>query len=254
MTSKFLDAFFKLPRAAAFVLFTAVLTVVSALAMYYPLYVSLPLMVILPIFIVAFVRGDIFEKIKLSTLIIGRLIVVLAFLTLIPGDILIFLVIWLLRINILEAVIKDLKGKNFLNALSGIALIAGTWLINIHWNGVYYVILPVALIFWVLGYTIWNWNFIYLNYGASIGLYHVPVLSAPLVFALGVLSPVHWLMMRAGSLTLAVTCQMAFKERLNKYLNKKSWVKKLSVVERNSTQAALTISVLVLCLLSFLGR
>lgn len=94
----------------------------------------------------------------------------------------------LLVFNIFEAVTRDIVTgniANYLNAIAGILLIATLSKINtIHidtksktrdlcWES---MDLP-----WVIGYTLWNWLFIYLNYGFQSSIIHIAVLGAALI-------------------------------------------------------------------------
>jgi len=94
----------------------------------------------------------------------------------------------LLLVNIFEAVFKDvLSGgvTHYFNAIAGILLIvtlSGIDSINttkdkykdVNWNGM--------MLMWIIGYTIWNWTFVYLNY-TSVSAHHIAVLGAPLIIA-----------------------------------------------------------------------
>jgi len=115
-------------------------------------------------------------------------------------------IVWLLVANILEALVLDLLGKGIahdLNALAGILLLA-----TMPWSAKNTRIdrasrhqdiccdLPIA---WIVGYTLWNWVFVYLNYPALAG-HHIAVLSAALILAC--INPQRWLQTRAATLGL----------------------------------------------------
>lgn len=109
-----------------------------------------------------------------------------------------------LVINILEAVIRDAQGSNaahYLNSMAGILLIATLEKIDsisitndkykdFVWRGM--------TLMWVVGYTIWNWTFVYLNF-VSVSLYHIAVLGVPLAVAF--INKNRWVQSRVFTLT-----------------------------------------------------
>lgn len=108
-----------------------------------------------------------------------------------------------LAINILEAVVRDVVGgstANYFNAFAGILLVLTLDKINtiqvkgkykdLHWGS---MTLP-----WILGYTLWNWTFVYLNYGFQGSIQHLGVLGAALV--VGLFNKERWLQTRAFTL------------------------------------------------------
>ncbi|MBI5140003.1 MAG: hypothetical protein HZA94_00960 [Candidatus Vogelbacteria bacterium] len=106
--------------------------------------------------------------------------------------------------NILEAVIKDISAgniANYLNAVAGLLVILTLNRVDtihlgtdgkykdVHWDG-----MSLA---WIIGYTIWNWVFIYLNYTLS-SIHHLTVLLSALVVAF--VDRERWLQTRAITL------------------------------------------------------
>lgn len=106
--------------------------------------------------------------------------------------------------NILEAVIKDAtvgSVANYLNGAAGIFLIATLDKVSpihvdtkskfrdLHWDGMN--------MGWVIGYTLWNWVFIYLNFAQS-SIHHLAVLLSALVVAF--INKDRWLQARAFTL------------------------------------------------------
>jgi hypothetical protein len=132
----------------------------------------------------------------------------------------------LLGLNILEAVaLSLLEGglANVLNSAAALVLIAAlprnadavrvvaTKRRDLH--------LDVSRL-WVVGYTVWNWVFVYLNYPQYTG-HHVAVLGAALV--VGVIDPTRWVQARAytlGGYFIAVT---TFGPHLLGRLNTSDW-------------------------------
>ena len=115
---------------------------------------------------------------------------------------------WLLAANILEATTMDFLNKGWahgLNALSGALLIVsmphGASRIRID-HACRYCDLRFNVSFpWIIGYTLWNWTFVYLNY-SSISGHHTAVLVAALIVAIG--DPQRWLQVRAATLGLSL--------------------------------------------------
>lgn len=117
----------------------------------------------------------------------------------------------ILAFNMAEAVIFDWKKKNYFNAM------AGAWLIfliplcfHISWVGDYFVISPNQLIFWIAGYTLWNWLFLMFNFPRQSSLFHVFVLLSPLLIALWQWNVGLWLVMRTVTLLIAIIIRMSF--------------------------------------------
>lgn len=193
---------------------------IGVLATFYPLYFSLPVLVMLPVVVLLLKDAVFFERLKLSTLIVGRTLVILGFLGFMPGGTLTVLVLWLLRLNILEAILTDLKTKNYLNVLSGALLLISSAFISIEWSGVYYFTDSGAFIFWILAYTLWNWNFVLFNFNKSISVFHLAVLASPLLAALLLSRPELWLILRGSTLTFAGLLQLGFRTPLVSYFKK----------------------------------
>jgi hypothetical protein len=115
-------------------------------------------------------------------------------------------ILWLLAANIVEALALDVLGTGTahnLNAVAGILLLA-----TMPWSARHVQVdrasrsqdircdLPLG---WIVGYTLWNLAFVYLNYPELAG-HHVAVLSAALILAR--LDRGLWVQARAASLGL----------------------------------------------------
>lgn len=120
----------------------------------------------------------------------------------------------LLAANIAEAVTVDLVGHgaaHIVNAAAGLLLIAtmpyGKQTTRIDSAGRYRDLRYTMSRRWVIGYTLWNWTFVYLNYPALAG-HHAAVLAAGLIVAM--VHPRRWAQTRAStlgvSLLLTATC------------------------------------------------
>ena len=93
-----------------------------------------------------------------------------------------------LVVNILEAVLKDITtgtGANYLNALAGILLIVTLnkiRTVHIDTSSKHKDLLWGSMTLpWIVGYTIWNWVFVYLNFGFQSSMMHIAVLASALV-------------------------------------------------------------------------
>ncbi|MCC6564084.1 hypothetical protein IT087_04300 [Candidatus Uhrbacteria bacterium] len=110
----------------------------------------------------------------------------------------------LLAVNIFEAVARDVATgtiANYLNALAGILLIVTLERIDtiritaskqkdLRWTSI--------TMAWIIGYTIWNWVFVYLNFGLQSGLVHLAVLGS--AFAVALVERERWLQARLFTL------------------------------------------------------
>lgn len=111
---------------------------------------------------------------------------------------------WLLAVNITEAVVLDLVGNgtaHALNAAAGLLLIAtmpyGMVSTRIDSANCYRDLLYGTSLRWVIGYTFWNWTFVYLNYPSLAG-HHTAVLAAGVIVS--VKHPGRWSQTRASTL------------------------------------------------------
>jgi len=120
----------------------------------------------------------------------------------------------LLSMNISEAVVVDLVAggwAHLLNAAAGALVIAispfGADSARIDSASPYRDLLYGVSRRWVLGYTLWNWAFVYLNYPALAG-HHTAVLAAGGIVAM--IDPGRWGQTRAStlgfSLLFTATC------------------------------------------------
>lgn len=113
-------------------------------------------------------------------------------------------IIWLLAANIFEALVLDIFGRGIahnLNAVAGILLLA-----TMPWSTESACIDRASnnqdirfdlSLSWIVGYTLWNWVFVFLNYPVLAG-HHIAVLLAALIVAM--IDPQRWLQTRAATL------------------------------------------------------
>jgi len=131
-----------------------------------------------------------------------------------------------LLINIFEAVVKDALGgsmAHYFNAAAGILLMLTVNKIDsigitkdkyrdVSWSGM--------TLMWIIGYTIWNWTFIYLNL-VQFSAQNLAVLGAPLLVAF--FNKNIWLQARAVTLSAYIILTYSFP-RLNPNMYSYHWV------------------------------
>lgn len=209
------------------VMFTAAITGMAILAGFYPIYGNVPLIVIPSILVLLFSKPVFFERLKLTTLLTMRIIIVAAALRLFNPQVYVDVIMLMLIVNILEATLTDLlKHKRYLNAISGFAVALGVVTLRGLWQfdapfGDYYLArgaIPAITIMYAVAYTIWNWIFVTNEFSSSVSLMHVGFLSAPLLgsvctLGLGVYGGIGmWLLLRANSLSIGGWMQIGAKE------------------------------------------
>lgn len=234
------------------ILATLVLATIAALTVHYPVAANVPINIVIPALIILFGSAKSFEKLKLSTLIWGRILIAITALGFVGGALAVEIIFWLLRINIVEATIKDYKEKNYANALSGVFVLIGTFLLSGTWLGKYFLIHPESILFWCLAYTLWNWNFVLLNFKSAIATFHIAVLAAPLAYALFMQEIGFWLIMRATSLTIAGCIQVGARSWTEKTFNNKHVERLTKKIKTKNPQWTITTGVLILSLAAWL--
>lgn len=208
------------------VMFTAAITGMAVLSGFYPVYGNIPLIVIPSILVLLFSKPVFFERLKLTTLLVMRILVVFAALRFFNPQVYVDFIMLALIVNILEATLTDLvRYKKYYNAISGFAVALGVVALRGLWQndapfGDYYLAkgaLPVITIMYAIAYTIWNWIFVTNEFSSSVALMHVGFLSAPLIgsactLGLGVYGGIGmWLLLRANSLAIGGWMQIAAK-------------------------------------------
>src|SRR5574344_973692 len=174
-------------------MFTAAMLFLAIMSMFYPLWANVPLIVIPSVLVLIFAKPVFFEKMKLSTLVVMRLLIVFAAYRLFNPQIYVDVILLMLIINILEATFTDLlKHKKYFNAISGFALAVGVIALKGSWAygapiGNYYLVYgpTFAVTFcYVIAYTLWNWIFVTDEFSPSVSLMHVGFLLAPILGSL----------------------------------------------------------------------
>ena len=215
-------------RTMFIVFYTLLLTAVTWLTCWQPIWANIPINVIVPIYVLLKLDTVFFEKLKLSTLLIMRILILFVIFGFITGDLFVTINLVFLGINILEATLTDFKRKKYQNALIGLLLAATIILSKGEWINPYYrasTIPQIGMLCWIIVYTIWNWVFVTNEFSASIALYHVAILSTPLLGMIIFRDPGMWLMFRAYSLTAGGNVQIAKKSYLEKTLKSDAFSK-----------------------------
>ena len=232
MQEKQLQKFPERPRTALcykLLMFTAAITGMALLSAFYPVWGNVPFIVIPSFLTLLFAKPVFFEKMKLTTLVVVRLVVVAAAFRLFNPDVYVDLILLALIVNILEATFTDFfRHKKIWNGISGLALaigviaLHGTWLPQgtAPFGMDYYLVGgPGAVtILYILGYTLWNWIFVTDEFSPSVSLMHVGFLAAPIIGCICTLGmgPIGgfglWLLLRACTLSIGGWLQIGAKE------------------------------------------
>ena len=209
------------------IMFTAAITGMAIVSAFYPLQGNIPLIVIPSILVLIFSKPVFFERLKLTTLLTMRILIVLAALRLFNPQVFVDCIMLMLIINILEATFTDLlRYKKYFNAVSGFALALGVITLRGLWQfdapiGDYYLArgaVPAITIMYALAYTLWNWIFVTNEFSSSVALMHVGFLGAPLIgslctLGLGAYGGIGlWLLLRANSLSIGGWMQIGAKD------------------------------------------
>lgn len=233
--------FTKLGQTGTFFVWFAAIIVVSLLTSFFPLWVNVPINVILPIIVLTRLKMVMFEKLKLSTLVIMRALILLPLFGVMPGKLFVNIVLVFLVINCMEATLTDLlKNHQPFNFVSGLVLslsvftLAGEWFPGVAgpFTAIYTAnagprtdalfttnqVVVIGTICWFLAYTLWNWLFVIGEFSPAVGYLHIAILLTPILSAILFANPGYWLVFRANSLTCAGVFQIACKQQVEKRL------------------------------------
>lgn len=261
--NRWIDRFFRSGQRTGFLLLFLIIFTVSMLTSFFPLWANVPLHVVVPIVILLTLPMVMFEKLKLSTLVIMRALVVLVLFHGLSSDLYISIVLVFLIINILEATFTDLlKNKMYFNFVTGLFLAASVFCLGSIWlsdvtgpySGLYLTYITqkggvfqlsnikfAASLAWIVAYTLWNWIFVIGEFSPSIGYLHLGILASPIVSCLVLGDPGYWLLMRANSLTAGGIIQIASKESLEKNLANPGLTRFIAKVKSRNVQLGLMI-------------
>jgi hypothetical protein len=250
-----------LPKKNIFIIF--IILIFTIISMLFPIWGNLPFNCLIPLYLVLFQSMEKFEKLKISTLIFGRLLFVFTALLLCPVKWFLLIIVILMYINIAEAVITNIKSKTYFNVISGLALLASAFqLIYNEWivvipksqEGIvhigYYITTHWATLFWCIAYTIWNWDFVLSEFSSSIAKYHIFVLLIPFVVVLIMFNPGFWLISRVSSLTTGASIQVGFKTKIEEQFYSPKFDAFIKRVKQKDIQRIMMISVILLSALS----
>ena len=242
-------------RNILLLMLTLSFTAASMLASTQPIWVNLPVNVIVPILIMVFCKLVFFERLKLTTLTVLRVLIVLAVFNVMPRQWFVNLVLIALVVNILEATFTDIvRYKRYFNGITGLALAASVWFLK---DNSFWVELPqmgkfahiyeanaytaAGTICWIVAYTIWNWIFVTNEFSDSIAKLHVGILASPIVGCLVMWNPGYWLVFRASSLAFGGCFQIFQKEYLEQSLQSDSFSKFVTFTKKTGVQIVLMI-------------
>lgn len=220
-------------------MFTACVLGVSMLTSYQPILGNIPLNVIPALLVLIYLKPVFFEKLKLSTLVIMRTLIVLAVANIIPGQIYVNLVLIFLIINILEATITDFKHKQYYNFVTGLVLTGSVFLLKGVWEGGIYsanAFNVSATIAWIIAYTLWNWIFVTGEFSPAISLMHVGILLAPILGTIITKNPGIWLLLRANTLTFGGILQISNKKYFEKSFKNERFTDFIDFIHKTNVQ------------------
>jgi len=131
--------------------------------------------------------------------------------------------------------------------LAGISVVVSSFSVHAQWlasQNAYNISAP-SLIFFIVAYTVWNWNFVLQNFSQKIAYYHLAVLASPLVFCLATLNPGLWLIMRASSLEIAVSLEIQQRSKIERFLSSHPMKKMIQKIETSNEQLLLSFLVII---------
>ncbi len=207
-------------------IFTSSLLGLGLLAGFYPVEGNIIIIVIPSALVIFFNRAIFFERLKLSTLLIMRVLVVFAAVNILDGQLYVSIALIFLVINIAEATFTDIiKYKKYFNGIAGIFVGIGVIVLNGIWIydvpiGPYYLVQStsvIATICYILAYTLWNWIFVTHEFSQSVSLIHIGFLLAPILGSIVTLELGEyggfgmWLMLRANTLSIGGWLQISIK-------------------------------------------
>lgn len=233
---------------------SAGLSAIAALTMYYPLAANIPINILLPValLLLGFANG-LFAWVKIGTLTVGRVLIVVTVLGFVSGPLGVTIMFWLWRLNIIEAVIKDARNGRWPSALIGSIVTTTSFLLEGIWVGKYFIVPALGMVAWYVGYTIWHWNFCFLNFTRPLALFHMAVLGAPWLFVAATQDFGPWMMMRGNSLTFAGCMHIAFESWLNSRLESPAFEERFAFLEGRLAQVAVLVLVGGLCIAAWLA-
>ena len=214
----------------------------AALAVRFPIAAGVPLCVLAPAWVLVTGRVQGFARLKLATLLISRSMVPLAVLGLFPGPLAANIVLFFYRINIAEAVVEDFRKRHWANGCAGAVVLFFTAFVHVEWMQTYYLVYPAPFLCAAIAYTIWNFNFVSLNFPPSTTMLHAATLTAPLFLGAAYGDMGIWLITRATSLTIAIVITSAFARHVEENFSHPGHANWIAFHRKGTTQWALAIA------------
>lgn len=261
--------FTKLGQAGTFFVWFSAIIAVSLLTSFFPVWINVPINVVLPVIVLVKLQPVMFERLKLTTLVIMRALILLPLFRLIPGKWFVNLVLIFLVINCMEATLTDLlKNHQPFNFVTGLFLslsvftLAGEWFPGVAGplSGIYTAnagprtdalftteqVVLIGTVCWFLAYTIWNWLFVIGEFSPSVAYLHIGILLTPILSVLFFANPGYWLVFRANSLTCGGVFQIACKQQVEARLANDKLARFIAKVKTRPVQIACMIVNLLL--------
>ena len=249
-----------------FFMFTTSLVGLALITAFQPIYGNIPLIIIPGILVIVFAKPVFFEKMKLTTLLTLRILVVFASLRILDPKYYVDIVLVMLIVNIAEATYTDIfKYKRYLNGISGIAVglgvlcLKGVWMLDAPY-GDYYLITGLSStisLMYIIAYTIWNWIFVTNEFSDSVSLMHIGFLATPIIGSLltlpmGIYGGLGlWLVLRANSLSIGGWLQIGAKEWFEEQFVSEKFSKFVAFTKTNNMQILFMLINVILVVLMF---
>ena len=250
-------------------IFTSALMGLGLLTAFYPVQGNVIIIIIPSVLVLIFDKPVFFERLKLTTLIIMRVLVVFVVLNILDAQLYISIVLIFLVINIAEATYTDIvKHKKYFNGVSGIFIGIGVMILNGIWIydapiGEYYLVQStsvIATICYILAYTLWNWIFVTHEFGQSISLIHVGLLLAPILGSIVTLELGSygglgmWLLLRANTLSIGGWLQIGIKSWFEDEFRQIEFEKIIEFINKGKIEAiCMMINISLICAALYLG-
>ena len=247
--------------AIRWIMFTASICGMGLVAALFPLEGNLPLIVIPSVLVLLFSKPVFFEKLKLTTLVTMRILIIFAALNMFHKQLYVNIILIMLMINILEATLTDIfRYKRYLNGISGIVLTIAVCALSGVWSntasvGDFYIVGGAGLaasLCYIIAYTIWNWIFVTNEFSSSVAFMHVGFLLAPIIGCILTLwmGPAAgfgmWLLLRANTLAIGGWMQIAAKSWFETEFYSPNFEKFVAWTKKDHVQFVLMVINLVL--------
>lgn len=238
---------------------TFAFTATSMLAAAQPILVNIPVNVILPISIMIFGKLVFFERLKLTTLTLLRIVIVFSVFNILDRQLFVNLVLIFLAINILEATFTDIvRYKKYWNGITGLTLTGSIYFLRGSWLDFttvtdlgffakffhmyeFHAATLIGTICWIIAYTIWNWVFVTNEFSPAVAKLHVGILASPILGCLITGTVGYWLAFRAGSLAFGGCFQITEKEFVENNLKSEMFTSFVKKTKSNGIQIFLMI-------------